>query len=320
MKYGERESDNFFICISHPKKLVIHKIIQMNTIRKPMRGWLRALLIIIPFFLFVGISQLLAMLALGLKPSNRDFNPDTFQFAVLELFMLTGTLAVVAIFRKWIDRESFRSLGFGTNSLKQEAFTGLWLGVLMISSGFLILLALGEINWVSTTPEYANLFYSVVLFVAVAFTEELIFRGYILSNLMLSMNRWIALVVTSLFFSAVHMGNAHFTWLSFVSILLAGLLLGLPYMYTKSLWLPVALHFSWNFFQGTIFGFSVSGNSEYALIKQSRPADTMLNGGEFGFEGSLLAVIFLAMAIAGLWLYYSRKERANLSVEELDLT
>jgi len=77
--------------------------------------------------------------------------------------------------------------------------------------------------------------------------------------------------------------------------------------------MPIALHFSWNFFQGTIFGFSVSGNAEYSLITQTRTADTIWNGGEFGFEGSLLAVIFLTLAIAGLALYYHRKEQLVLS-------
>lgn len=283
----------------------------MNEIRKPISGWLRVVLIIIPFFLFVGVSQMLALLILGLKPGDRNFVPTTFQTAILELFMLAGTFAVVGIFRRWIDKESFRSLGFDPKNLKRETLIGLLLGILMITTGFVLLMMLHEINWAGTNPDAASLFYSLVLFIAVAFTEELIFRGYILNNLMLSMNRWIALLVSSLFFSSIHMGNANFTWMSFLSILLAGLLLGIPYIFTKSLWLPIALHFSWNFFQGTIFGFSVSGNSEYSLITQSRTSDTLLNGGKFGFEGSILAVVFLSLAIAALGVYYARKEKLN---------
>ncbi len=292
----------------------------MNKIRKPISGWLRVVLIIIPFFLFVGVSQMLAFLVLGFKPSDRNFVPTTVQSLVLELFMFAGTFAVVGIFRRWIDKESFRSLGFYLRNLKQETFIGLLLGTLMITTGFFLLLMLHEINWVDTNPEVANLFYSLVLFIAVAFTEELIFRGYILNNLMLSMNRWIALFVSSLLFSSIHMGNANFTWLSFLSILLAGLLLGVPYIFTQSLWLPIALHFSWNFFQGTIFGFSVSGNAEYSLIIQSRATDTFLNGGKFGFEGSILAIVFLSLAIAALGAYYFRIEKFNAETDHVENT
>jgi hypothetical protein len=283
----------------------------MNKIRKPVKGWLRVVLIIIPFILFAGISQMVGVMVLGLKPAERHLTLDTFQTTVLELFLLLGTFAVVGIFRRWIDRESFRSLGFGLKYLKQESLIGVLLGFVMISAGFVLLLLLHEISWVGTNPDAVKLLISLVLFVAVGFTEELLFRGYILNNLMLSMNRYVALLVSSVLFSLVHLGNANFDWFSFLSILLAGLLLGLPYIYTKSLWLPVALHFSWNFFQGTIFGFNVSGNQEYSLITQSRAADTLLNGGKFGFEGSVLAAVFLSLAIVALAIYYRRKEKLS---------
>ncbi|MCK9413850.1 MAG: CPBP family intramembrane metalloprotease [Prolixibacteraceae bacterium] len=288
----------------------------MSQLSKPSRGWIRTLLILVPFGFYVGISQVLALFTLGVKLQDRSFHPTTFQATVIELFMLAGVFAVVAIFRRWVDRDTFRSLGFETENVRKESLLGLLSGIIMITAGFLLLLVLHQIAWVGTNPDAANFIFSVVLFVAVAFTEELFFRGYILNNLMCSMNRWIALGISSMFFSAVHMGNAHFTSFSFLSIVMAGLLLGLPYVFTKSLWMPIALHFSWNFFQGTIFGFSVSGNSEYSLIKQSRTTDTIWNGGEFGFEGSLLAVIFLALAIGGFTFYYHRKEQLILSTTD----
>jgi len=289
----------------------------MNKTKSSIRGWLRVVLIIIPFFIFIGASQMLAMMVLGMKLSERNFVPTTFQTTVFTLFMLLGTVTVVAMFREWVDKESFRSLGFRLKNALNESVTGILLGILMISAGFFILLFLQEINWVDTVPDLSSFLLSIVLFTAVAFNEELIFRGYILGNLMLSMNRYVALVVTSILFSLVHLGNDSFSWLSFLTIILAGLLLGLPYIFTRSLWLPIALHFSWNFFQGTIFGFNVSGNKEYSLITQSRSADTLLNGGKFGFEGSVLSALFLGLAIVALWIYYFRKEKvAPIPLEE----
>ncbi len=274
-----------------------------------MRGWLRVILFILPFFIFVAISQILAGITLGMKMPARHFTPNLFQSTVFTLYMLAATFGVVAIFRRWVDRESFKSLGFGLNNFVRESTTGILLGIGMITLGFVLLLIMHEINFMGTNPQAYGILLSVLLFVAVAFNEELIFRGYILGNLMLSMNRWVALLVSSVFFSLLHMGNAHFTLLGFFSILFAGLLLGLPYIFTRSLWLPIALHFSWNYFQGTIFGFSVSGNAEYSLITQTRTSDTLLNGGEFGFEGSILAIVFLAIAIGILSVNYLRKEK-----------
>ena len=281
----------------------------MNNEKKPIKGWIRVLMIIVPFVIFLGIFEMLASLLLGLKPSGRHEALTTFQNVVFALFIFGGTFSVVAIFRRWIDRESFVSLGFGMKNFRKEAEAGFWLGLLMIATGFLVLVLLHEINWDGTNPDGINLSLSFILFLLVALTEELFFRGYIQNNLMLSMNRWVALLVSSVIFSLAHLGNSNITMLSFISIMMAGVLLGLPFLFTRSLWLPVSLHFSWNFFQGTIFGFSVSGNKEYALITQSRTTDTLLNGGPFGFEGSLLAVVFLSLAIVGLTIYYLRKEK-----------
>ncbi|MCE1198003.1 MAG: CPBP family intramembrane metalloprotease [Marinilabiliales bacterium] len=286
----------------------------MKKEKKGIRGWLRVLMIVIPFGLSVGLMQMIAAKALGLNLANRSMQLTTFQTFVMEMAMVAGTLLVVWFFRKFVDEASFVSLGFGTQQLKQEVVSGLVTGTLLIVIGFVTLLSLGEIRVTGFHPELSSLVISILLFVAVAFVEELLFRGYILSNLMRSMNRWIALLVSSLLFAGVHMGNAHFVPLSFFSILLAGILLGLPYVFTKSLWWPMALHFSWNFFQGTIFGFNVSGNAEYNLITQSRNGDTLLNGGAFGFEGSLLAILLLLGAAVWFGVVHFKEERRQLAL------
>ena len=290
----------------------------MDKLKKPIKGWIRVLLIIIPFVIIVGFFQVFAGMLLGLKKSGSHEALTTFQSLVLSLSMLAGTFTVVGIFRRWIDKESFQSLGFGMKNFRREAETGFWLGLVMIATGFLLLVLLHEITWTGINPDSLSIFLSMLLFISVGFTEELFFRGYILGNLMLSMNRWVALLLSSVVFSLAHIGNAHFSLLGFTTIILAGLLLGLPYIFTKSLWLPISLHFSWNFFQGTIFGFSVSGNTEYALVTQTRNADSIWNGGSFGFEGSILAILFLALAIVALTIRYNKKEnRVPLPVPPL---
>jgi membrane protease YdiL (CAAX protease family) len=179
----------------------------------------------------------------------------------------------------------------------KDIFWGIVSGALIMLLGFFILSSLKEINIESIDFDIYKLLISIVLFAFVAFNEEIFLRGYILNNFMQSMNKYLALVLSSLIFSGLHIFNPNFDWLSFVSIFLAGLLLGISYIYTKNLWFPIALHFSWNFFQGTIFGFKVSGNSVYSIINQEPAGNNILNGGEFGFEGSILSQIFIVIAI-----------------------
>ncbi|MDP3912929.1 MAG: CPBP family intramembrane metalloprotease [Bacteroidota bacterium] len=173
-----------------------------------------------------------------------------------------------------------------------------------MTTGFTTLVFLHEIQWLGTNVDTSNILLGTCLFVFVAFSEELLLRGYVLNNLMKSMNH---LIVLAVMFSLIHIFKNNFSWIGFWNIFLAGILLGLPYIYTKSLWLPIALHFSWNFFQGIVFGFNVSGHVTYSIFTQTRTADTIWNGGKFGFEGSVLSLVFQIVAILALWWYYSKK-------------
>jgi len=282
------------------------------TMHSSVEGWARPLLILFPYLLIAVIFQLFGYEVLGLDLKNFQIPKTSLQNFVISLFTLIGTIVVISIFRRIIDKESFLSLGFYSKDFLKESIIGLSVGALIMTFGFVILVLMNEIKWVSIYPEPTNLIFGVLLFVSVAVSEELLMRGYILNNLMLSMPRMVALLISSIFFSFMHAFNDNFSWLSFWNIILAGLLLGLPYIYTKSLWLPIALHFSWNFFQGTIFGFKVSGQETYSLFAQTRTSDNIWNGGTFGFEGSVLSIVFQSIAILCLWWYYNRKSEAQI--------
>lgn len=284
-----------------------------------VKPWARTLLILPAFLVIVGLFQLAGYLVLGLDPSNYQLEKTPVQETVGALFTLLGTFVVIGIFRRFIDQESFQSMGFYPERFKSESITGLGLGALIMAAGFTTLVLLQEIQWSGTNFDPGNITLGICLFVLVAFSEELLLRGYVLNNLMKSMHRMVALLVSSVFFSLMHIFNAHFSWIAFWNILLAGILLGLPYIYTRSLWLPIALHFSWNFFQGTIFGFNVSGHVTYSLFTQTRTADNFWNGGNFGFEGSALSIAFQLIAILVLGWFYSRKEKNSGEKDETPL-
>ena len=95
----------------------------------------------------------------------------------------------------------------------------------------------------------------------------------------------------------MHALNPGFNLLGMITLFASGLFFGLAYIYTKNLWFPIALHFSWNFFQGTIFGFNVSGRDTYSLVNIKENSSTIWNGGDFGFEGPVLPILFQFFAI-----------------------
>ena len=107
-----------------------------------------------------------------------------------------------------------------------------------------------------------------------------------MKNLLESFNPYAALFVSSLFFSLIHGANPNVTLLGLSNIFLAGIFLGASYVFTKNLWFPIALHFSWNFFQA-MFGFKVSGLDSYSIIKFDIIENNYINGGEFGFGGEI---------------------------------
>ncbi|WAC42016.1 CPBP family intramembrane glutamic endopeptidase [Pedobacter sp. SL55] len=174
----------------------------------------------------------------------------------------------------------------------KEVLLGLCMPLVVFLFGFSSLSASQQINWqINKEIEIGDLLLSAATFILVSLTEELFTRGYLLGNLLTSLNKWLALTVSSIVFAAFHLANSNMNWLSFVNLFLAGVLLGLPYLLTRSLWFSIAFHFGWNFFQGTVFGFNVSGREVFSLILQSRKQNDVFNGGDFGFEGSVWCVL-----------------------------
>lgn len=271
-------------------------------------GWLRVLLIIIPFILTLIIFQIIGYWVMGIDIFNPTSIAETtsFQKAISTSFSLLGTLFILWLFMKFVDKRPFIDLGLHLKNRGKDIFTGLILGFVIMAVGYGMLKVSNELSVTEIVFQMSNFFFLILLFVFVAFAEELITRGYILRNLMQSTNKYIALILSSLIFSAMHGFNPHMSWFSWLSLFLAGILLGITYIYTQNLWFPIALHFSWNFFQ-SLFGFNVSGQDTYSLIEFSIPSPNLLNGGNFGFEGSYLSLIADILVIVGAIWFYNKK-------------
>jgi membrane protease YdiL (CAAX protease family) len=92
-----------------------------------------------------------------------------------------------------------------------------------------------------------------------------------------------------------------------INIFLAGILLGINYIYTKNLWFAILFHLSWNFIQGPLLGYKVSGVNLPSLLQTSMNGDLLLTGGDFGFEGSIFDLAITILTILILYLVYERK-------------
>lgn len=272
------------------------------------QGWKNILSIIIPYIMTVGVFQLIGFYFAGLDISNyKNLHETTQQLFIITFFSLLGTVVIVWIFRKYVDGKSFTSLGFEKPFIKKDLFLGLTFGFFIMLLGFTCLILTKQIHFMGIQFRPVEFILSIGLFIFVAIAEELFLRGYILSNFMSSFNKYTALVISSLIFSLMHTLNPGFSLLSMIGLFMAGLLFGLSYIYTKNLWFPIALHFSWNFFQGTVFGFNVSGKDTYSLIITKENSFNIWNGGNFGFEGSILSILFLIFAIGIVFLIFKNR-------------
>jgi len=284
------------------------------------QGWKSILKIIIPYLVIVVIFQIVGGLIMGLDLRHMQMASQTTAQLFVTCFMgMVGTVGIVWLFTTKVDKKSFTSIGFHKTKIIKDIALELTMGFVIMLSGFSILVLTHQLQFVDIKFNALSLFHSVGVFVFVAVSEEIFTRGYILRNLAVSFNKYVALVVSALIFSLMHLANPNANLVGLSIIFLSGLVLGLPYLYTKNLWFPIALHFSWNFFQGPIFGFNVSGLNFYKLIETKYATPNNWNGGEFGFEGSILAVFFLLGALTAIYfLFRNRKDVEELEVEELE--
>ncbi|MEU9342841.1 type II CAAX endopeptidase family protein [Streptomyces sp. NPDC048278] len=141
---------------------------------------------------------------------------------------------------------------------------------------------------------------------AAAVTEELLFRGVLLRIVEQRFGTWIALTSTGVLFGMMHLLNKDATvWGALAIAIEAGGMLGAAYVATRTLWLPIGLHFGWNFAESGIFGTEVSGSggTQKGLLDATTSGAELVTGGQFGPEASVYSVLLgLLVTVAFLWL------------------
>jgi len=275
---------------------------------------LRIFLYLIVFLVGTGIFQFVGVLMSGIGIDELD-KINELDAGVHLIFGLWGLIPLVLftyLFRKNLDERSIISLGFSLKGRGIDWTMGLVAALVIIGIGSLILLVLGYVEISKLTTNYKVLVLNFLLFVVVALTEEISMRGYVLNNLLSVMNRYAALAITAVLFALMHGLNANITWLSMLNLFLAGLFLGATYIFTKNLWFPISLHLFWNFLQGPVLGYNVSGQVTKSLFSVTPVGNPIINGGDFGFEGSIVCSVLMVLMTAGIFVYYEQKKHFKL--------
>ena len=292
------------------------------------QGWLRVILFGLGFIL---VTLLISIpVAIGLFFSNLDqlrADPTHAIASLLQgshlwemvLLEFVVSLITVWLFRTYIDRKSMTSLGLQLSGFAQESVIGFFTGPALMGLLALLLMVTGRLQWVDITFDPNTLFISLGMVVLIAFSEELVFRGYVLSNLLDTFSpaegpssttgtgKWIALLLSALCFAIFHFSGPGLTPLAFANLFLAGILLGVNYIYTRNLWFSFFLHLSWNLFLGPILGSHVSGLNMPTLLVTEIKGDWLVTGGDFGIEGSVINTAISLIAILVLALAFERK-------------
>lgn len=223
---------------------------------------------------------------------------------IIQFVASMGILSITFFFRKYCDFRSILSLGFQTKGKGKDLVLGLLLATIIVSIGTIILIVNKDITITGFNFDTSNFFYGFLLFVTVALSEEILCRGYILNNLMGTMNKYYALAISSAIFALMHSFNLNLSWFGMFDLFIAGILLGSTYIYTKNLWFPISFHLFWNFIQGCVFDYNVSGLNVYSIFRFDMPIKNSFNGGDFGFEGSWLCTLLSSCTIIIILYYY----------------
>ncbi|MBZ2090400.1 MAG: CPBP family intramembrane glutamic endopeptidase [Streptococcus parasanguinis] len=251
------------------------------------------------------------------SPGNGVASIQEFFFHYILYYELFSFVFILLLFIFWvkvIEKNSLSSLGFVKKNWLKYLGWGILLSLLQMGVIALVYQVGGigtfELNELSLEP---------ILFILGLFpfwllqggTEEVATRGWLLTRIAARTNLPLAIAISSSLFGILHLGNSGVTVLSVLNIVLDGVLAGLLFIYTDSIWLVVAQHGTWNYVQGNLLGFQVSGTGADASIFSFTmgTGPDWLTGGEFGAEGSIITTLVLLLSVLIVYLLGERNER-----------
>jgi membrane protease YdiL (CAAX protease family) len=214
----------------------------------------------------------------------------------------------VVLFWKMLDKKPVKEIGM--ISIKKgykDLFQGLAFGAISLLIVFVILLLTRNITLVNALNK-PNLNISLLtglnVFIFVGINEEMFARGYCITVLKQTRNKYVVIIVSSIIFSVMHSLNPGMSLLSYVNLFLFGVLTAYMAIKSQNLWLSIGYHITWNYFEGNICGFLVSGQTTGSMYSLEVGNNSIINGGQFGPEGGIIVTVILLLSFLYMWKVY----------------
>jgi membrane protease YdiL (CAAX protease family) len=193
-------------------------------------------------------------------------------------------------FYKKIEKRQIRE--FSSKGLLKITILGVLIGTTLQGLTILVIYFWGNFRILSVNP-LSSIITPLAVAFSVAIFEETLLRGIIFRIVEEKLGSYISLIISALIFGAVHILNPNSSAISSICIGIVGFMFGASYIYSRSIWLPIAIHFSWNFIQSGIFGAITSGNEmTSSLFGTQISGAELITGGAFGPEGTIQAILF----------------------------
>ena len=281
-------------------------------------GWKIAFMMGASLTIIGIISSIVSFLVTVILISNGDFDYQLLTYTERgnQVMNLTYTLLsflqeivlIVTPIIAWkvIMRRPLSNMGL--TSIKQhnkELIVGLLFGMISISIVFVLLILTGNARVVTWTPRFSiqQLIY-LFLYIMVGFAEEIFGRGYIMSVLRQTRNVPVIIIISSIIFALLHGLNPGIGLLPCINLFLVGVLFAYMYIKSGNLWMCIGYHITWNYFQGYIYGFKVSGTDTVGIITTEFETSNLFNGGAFGPEGGLFVTLVILAGFLYVRMYY----------------
>ena len=267
---------------------------------------------------FIGgcLSIFLGGILLLLDPSLLTSTGSVSPLAMLLSVVAEAVAVTVSVFlaRRFLDKRSIESLGLKLNHWTLiDILAGILITLLQMGLIYLLMSWLGWITFQGFAWQFdpislvlKNVLLFFAMFILVGWTEELLCRGYQLQTIASGLNLFWGVLLSSAIFGVLHIFNPGANWASTLGIFLAGLFFAYAYIRTRQLWLPIGMHLGWNFFEGVVFGFPVSGLDIYPLMRIQVHGPELWTGGVFGPEAGLIVIPALLVGVL-LIRFYSAK-------------
>lgn len=262
----------------------------------------KIILALLVFMAVVIIGQQIASKLLALTSLDKDFRN-----LLKGLFVSVSAVWTYIIFFQKYEKRAVTE--FALKGLARNLIIGMLLGFVLQSLTILVIYINESYTVVAVNP-ISFIVIPFALMLTVAVIEEILIRGIVFRIVEEKLGSYISMIISGIIFGGLHLLNPNTTFISLLCITTAGFLFAAAFIYSRSLWLPIALHFAWNFTQSAIFGAITSGNEKTnSLLEAKIQGSEWITGGAFGPEGSVQATLFCAVATTIMLILSHKKNK-----------